>query len=256
MTNDSRPLILYADGKEVADGCRIRVQGRSNMTLFPDCYIVSIYNVSSQDASRISNARRITVTGEDNSVFCYGEIADRYLHTSDLAAVTSLTIADGKTFWETTVAKSVGAGSTVRSAINAIKGSCQFGAFIADDVKMLRGQTFVGRLADQISVMAKTLGARAFFTHGMIHIVKPGQAANIVTIPESDLLDESSTADGILILKTKVKGYPVGVIASYGRRRYRLIAQAINADNWSGLWQAELMLLDETLLGPDEMGGG
>ena len=256
MQNETRPLKLKVDGAGIAENLRIRVKGRSNMTLFPDCFLVDINNLSAKELEAVRRAKYLSAVGEDQSTICYGEITDIYLHQEDLAKVTSITVADGKAFWETKVSKSVGAGASVRSAINSICEGIPVGSFLADDVRMLRGQTFVGRLPDCISTLAKTLNARAYITRGMLHFTQAGKADDPVTIQEKDLTGNPSKASGILILKTKVKGFPVGIMVRYNGRMYRLISQTIDADNQSGLWQAELMLLDESELDYDGMGGG
>ncbi len=256
MINESRPLVLMADLKKVAEENRIRVQGRSNMTLLPDFFVIDVYNLSPEDRSVIDNAEIISVNGIDNSVFCYGEIEDIYVHPEETNEITTLVLSDGKKFWETVISRSVGAGAGVHDTIRNIMSNAAIGPILASDTRLVRGQVFVGRLAEAVSMMARSIKARAFITHGMVHITEKGRAEEVLTIPDNEIVDTPSQAGGIWLLRTKIKGYGVGTIAKMNGLEYRIVCQAIDADNYSGPWRSELTLVDEAMLSSYGMEGG
>ena len=42
LSNEYRPVSIYADGTKVAEDLRVRIKGSLNMTLFPDFFSIEI----------------------------------------------------------------------------------------------------------------------------------------------------------------------------------------------------------------------
>ena len=249
LYNESRPLRIFADGTEIAKENRIRVQGRSNMTLLPDFYLASIYNLSEEDITILNFAKKINITAEGNSLICCGEIESVYAHEEGTNEIHDVSISDGMTFWNASVDTSVGKGSWVKDSVRMILSGVEFGSFLCDDVRMPRGQVFSGRLADCVSTMARSLGARAFITKGVLSFIASGRSVNTRTLREDDLILNPKIINGGMIVKTKVGGYSVGEVIEYGNAKYRVVSQGISLDNFSGDWNTEMILINEKTVG-------
>ena len=87
-------------------------------------------------------------------------------------------------------------------------------------------------------------------------MVEKGRSEIIMTINETDIIDDPSFATGICIVRTGIKSWPVGAIVSFRGKNYRLASQEINADNFRGTWETKLVLVDEDYLDEDGMDGG
>ena len=226
------------------------------MALIPDFFMIDIYNLSSTDLSTIRDAATVSAYAENGSMLCYGEIDDVYTRLDGQNTVTTVAIADGKTFWASRVSQTIGGGSGYRDALATIMKGALVGPWLAREGRLPRGQTFTGRLADNVSMLAKTASARAFLTRNVVYVVEKGRASDIITIEESDITGETSYADGVVMLRTKVKGYPIGVIARRGNKSYRLVSQKISADNFKGDWRSDVLLVDEDQVDVYGMEGG
>lgn len=251
-----REMTVRADSVQIAKNIRITVKGRSNMTLFPDLFLIDFYNLSDQDYSILKRAKKIEVTGEKKSLMLSGELEDLYSHRGGNNSMLTATVSDGKTLWEKTINKSVGGGSGVRSAIAALLDGYPFGAFIADDVRFPRGQAFTGKAPPHISMLAKTANGRAFVTRGMVHVVRKGSASITTELKEDDVLNSPTGAEGVYMIRTKMRGYLVGTYVKLEGKKYRLVAQSIEMDNFEGPWRSELTMIDESFLSVTGMEGG
>ncbi len=257
LYNDQRPITILADGQNVLEDYRIRIKGSSNMTLLPDLFVVDVYNMPDDAMAQIRIAKYLAASGTEGSLFCYGEIQDIYTRQEDHNIVTSVVIADGQSFWESPITASYGAGmSVMQTILNMTKDVIPLGSFLTKDLKFPRGQCFDGKLAYAISDLAKAVNARAFVTNEALHVVAKGQATNLLTIPDDEILLDPAYADGICVLKTIVKGYPVGMLYEIEGKQWRLIKQVIEGDNQTGPWRSELTLVDENALSDVGMGGG
>jgi len=256
MIYDQRPMQVYADGVEVAKDLRKYLRGKTVMSLMPDFYVLDISGLSDNDLAFIRYSKQIKVVGEDKSVLCIGSIEEIYQHQEDMIEKTTIALSDGMDFWETVANASIGKGASVRSTMGTLLSGFSLGSFIADDNRFSRGQAYCDRLPDVISTLAKSVNARAFYTQAQVHVVKKGAAASIIDIPDKEILNNPGFSNGVCTLKTKVKGYPVGLLATIeGKsKKYRIFSQSINADCWEGDWVSELLLVDENEV--DDMGGG
>ena len=256
LINEYRPMTLKADGREIASELRIRVRGTANMTLLPDLFLIDIYNLSDEERALIELASAMSAEDEENACLCYGEIEDVYTHPEESNTITTVVLIDGKDFWSKKVFRTIGRGSGVRETLTELLGDGTMGFYAAENPRLLRGQTFSGKLPEIVSMLAKTANARAFYTHGAVFVTQRGQADNILAIDENDVIEDPSYAEGVVILKVHVKGYAVGTLTNYRGSRYRLASQTINADNQKGSWETELILVDEGCLSAYGMEGG
>lgn len=226
------------------------------MTLLPDLFLIDVYNLTDEDMATISLSETMSAENDKGAILCYGEIEDVYSHPEETNTITTIVLVDGKKFWSRNISKTIGAGSSVRNTLQNIMDGFRLGFFAASDVRLVRGQTFSGKLPDAVSMLAKTVNSRAFYTHGAVYVVQKNQALNILTIEEDDVIDDPSYAEGVLFLRVKVAGYSVGTIFHYNSHLYRLVSQKIDADNKSGPWWTELTLVDEESLSAYGMEGG
>ena len=256
LTNEYRPLVLKADGQQIAAELRIRVRGTANMTLLPDLFLIDIYNISNEERATLDLASTLSAEDEQNACLCYGEIEDVYSHPEETNTITTVVLVDGKKFWDQKIFRTVGGGSGVHETLTEILDDGIMGFYAAENPRLFRGQTFSGKLPEAVNMLAKTVNARAFFTHGAVFVAQKGQAENIVTIDESEVLEDPSYAEGVVILKVKVHGYTVGTIMKWDGHPYRLASQTINADNQKGSWKTELTLVDEGSLSAYGLEGG
>ena len=171
LLNETRPLWLKADNTEIAKDKRIRVKGRSNMTLIPDFFMVDIYNLSEEDELSLRNAERLSVFGESMIILCSGEIQEIYTHVEQSNEIITVSISDGMKFWKSRADIAVSSGVWCRDAIKTILKNAKFGLFLCDDFRMPRGQTFSGRTADFINEFAISLSARAYILNNTLNIV-------------------------------------------------------------------------------------
>lgn len=223
------------------------------MTLLPDLFAVQIYNMSDEDLSSLTENRKISVSGETGGLLCSGEIDDMYTKQDGPNMVTYISVSDGKDFWRTKVSKSLGGGSTIKDVLRSIITNAKMGEFTADDVRLIRGQTYSGRLAECVSMLAKSANGRAYITNGTVFVTAKGKSAEVVVLNDDDIILDQDTATGARMVKTKLKGFPVGALIELGNTQYRLVSQKFDGDNFEGAWDSYLILIKDSSF---EMEGG
>ena len=253
VLDEFRPLTVKAGDAQIADNQRIRVQGSKNMTLFPDFFQVEIYNMTDEDLASLTDSQIVSVYGEEGGLICTGKLDDMYTKQNGANITTTISVVDGQDFWRSKVVKTLAGNSSVKTAYQNIIQNAKIGAFTAEDKKIIRGQTYCGRLADCVSMLAKSVNGRAYITNGTVFVTTKGMSAEIVSLSDSDVILDQDTAEGALIVKTSVKGYPVGALVEIGNAKYRLVSQKFDADNFEGAWDTYLILINEALF---ELEGG
>ena len=254
--NDIRELVAVCDGERVFIDKRIQVKGRACMTLLPDFFLVVVYNMSEEDVALLRNKKVLKICTKENAVICSGEVEDIYSHYDGTNQIFEVSISDGQTFWESRINKTVGGGASFSTTLLNILEGARMGSYLADDIRFVRGQTFVGRLADAVLSIVKGVSARAFISDNVLHVVAKERSEIIVKIMEDDLVEDPNYANGVCIVKTGVKSWPVGMLHELRDKRYRLVSKTISADTFRGDWQVELILVDEDELDKDGMEGG
>lgn len=250
-----RDLALTANGERIAAGFRIHVNGMACMTMLPDTYMIDVYNMSSGDLSLVRRYGQLSLSG-GGSVICSGSVQDIHQHMDDGSDLTTIIVADGQDIWSTRVSRTIGAGAGVRSALNALLGPSRLGSFLAEDIRLPRGQTFDGGLADIVTVLARTVGARAYVSRGLVHFAVPGKAPEAIRLTDEDLVSDPEYAEDVCNVYTRVRGYPVGALVSLNDQDYRLVSQSVDADTSKGPWRSVLTLISEDILKRDGMEGG
>ena len=223
------------------------------MTLLPDFFTIDIYNLPDVEESLIRNGKIMYALGFDNSTLCYGTIEDIYSHVEGANDVISVSISDGQEFWDAKVNKTISAGVRIKETIAAILKGAVIGSYLADNPRLVRGQTLSGSLPQIVQNMASGVNARAFISHGAVHIVGKGQSNDVVTVRDDEIISVPGYANGVCIAYVKVKGFAVGSMIYFKDGYYRLVAQAVDADNFNGTWQTQLILVDESQV--ENMGG-
>ena len=255
MTENLREVHVLCDNIQIFNGCRIRIRGRMNMTLLPDFFLVDVYNPSKSDLPVVKNFGTMTIRGKSN-VLCSGEVEDVYMHRKGSNEIYSISVSDGQTFWEAKISSSVGPGALFSATVEHILTGAKMGSFLATDARFVRPQTFNGRLADIVRDIAVGIHARAFISKNVLHVVENGRSESIVVVNSGEVIANPNSATGVTILRTEVKGWPVGMLVNYLGKNYRLVSQEINADSFEGTWETELTLVDESYLDENGMDGG
>ena len=112
------------------------------------------------------------------------------------------------------------------------------------------GQAFFGRTAAALEILAAAAAADVWLSPA--GVVFSGKEERNVTLflPENMLLSSPTFADGHTILTTDMVGWPAGSYLRYTWqgtvREGRLHARSIDADNVSGPWKSELMILNHS----------
>lgn len=254
--DEFRPLAIKAGTTLIAEGQRVRVQGSRNMTLLPDFFVVDVYNLTEDDIAALNDSRMLSVYGQDERLICSGEVDDIYTALRGVNEVSTLSVVDGKSFWETKIAKAVGGGSSVKTTYEKLIENASIGEFNANDVRMIRGQTYSGRLADCISMLAKSVHARAYITNNTVYVSAKGRSAEKIVLDDADIINSYSVANGVKVIKTILKGYPIGAIVVFDNKQYRLVSQKIDGDNFEGAWDSHLILVNEKEISEGGMEGG
>ena len=236
------------------------------MALMPDLFELDVYNFPNRDLNTLRNAKVIAVCGDGMSSLCEGKLEEIYTHIDSGKSITTILISDGMDFWKSSISLSIAGGNSVESTIRKIVASCtnpaKIVSYIAQDMRLIRGQVFHGRAADYVSTLAKSVGARAFMVRNGISIVRRGAYSMSVNLSEDDMPDGVSEANGAFIVRLRdIVAYPVGQMAIIENRRaqYRIICQSFECDTQQGAWTTSLILVDEEhMLETDgnEWGGG
>lgn len=257
MLSEYRPIWVYADENEIATDLRVRVKGRSNLTLLPDFYTVEIYNISATDESYLRNARTITVKVDRESIVCTGIIEGIYTHEERANTVTTVSVSDGGDFWQKTVNISIGKGASVFDVIRTIvDGSATIGVFLCEDIRMPRGQVCSGRVAEIVETFARSLHARAYITENVLNLVSKGSVTNTFNLNAEDTIGSLDTMDGVYVLKIKGRSFSVGDYIGYQGKNMRIIARAVSLDSQEGDWDIEISMVEDSMFTIEEMEGG
>ena len=222
------------------------MQGSKNMTLFPDLFAVEIYNMSDEDMGALTNSGKISIFGETGGLLCSGEVDDMYTKQNGPNRVTTISVSDGRAFWRSKVFVTFSGGAMASQVLHSMTTGVRLGSITADDVKFMRGQTYTGRLADCVAMLAKSMHGRAYVTNESLFITAKGRSAEVVSLNEEDVVLDQDSATGARIIKTTIKGFPVGALVEIGNAKYRLVSQKIDADNFGVAWDAYLILINDS----------
>ena len=244
-----RSLTVLADGEEIAAGCPVLLEGGSRMTLRPGCFLLRIENLRESMASRLSGCENLEVRS-GLSVLVSGTRADAHTCRRDGNAVTEAVIAPGLALWRSAVSLTLPPGmrisETARAVLRASGTETALAGFTGTDRVFSRPQSFFGRTAEALAVLAAAADAEAVPAPGGVVFTGKADRAVSLELPEGDLLSApEETADGT-ILRTSMTGWPVGAGIRYawqGRTgEGRILSRSLRAENGSGPWESVLLI--------------
>lgn len=260
---DIRQLSAFVDEVQIAIDQRIRLKGRGTISLKPDLWLVDIFELGRDDYDRLQDGKEIKIVGEDDSVLCEGKIDEVYVHTDDGKEITTITVADGIDFWESFINLSFGGGNDVDKTIRYIVSRCsapvKISNIIAKKQVIVRGQVFQGRTVNYVRDLAKSVNARAFLTRNSLSILDHRVQSATIDMTSGDEIASMAYSNGVVVARlTLMKGYQIGqlVLLPDTISKYRLICQSVDADNFKGNWQTELIMLDDDMITDSDWSGG
>ena len=249
MQELSRNLQLFADDRELAMGCRMLLLSHESLSLIPQLFYLRILDLSESSAAVLAASAHIEVRSS-GSVLASGSPVEVLTRLEQGRKVTSLTFSPGYAFWNASVSLTVPAGmpvsSVIRSVLEAGDTGISLAAFRAQDIRLSRPQSFFGRAAGALSVLASAAGANAFLSPAGVCVADRTPADPSLIFSEDDLLAPPVFTGDRTILSVPVTGWPLGTWSRYtwkgSSRTGRLISRMIHADNVSGPWKSELEL--------------
>ncbi len=250
MPDLSRKLTVIADGEPVTGFNHARLTGTDRVGLYPMPFTLRLWNLSGSDCRLLSAAKEVSVR-HDSSVLASGRISDVFKQTVPEGTVTEVVFSAGLFLWEAPVSLSVEAGVSVSDTVRRILAASGTGtallSFPGEDPVRARGQAFFGRTAECIEEALSATGARGYLTDAGLCVVPASGLPVSMALSDSDLIDAPvRTGSGLLVLRTKPTGWPLGkrISVSWQGERYEglVTERSVDADNLEGNWQAELIV--------------
>ena len=244
-----RSLEVYADGRQIAQGCRLRLTGSETLSLRPGFFLLTVWDLSPSSASLLSAARRLEIRS-GSSILASGDICDVHTGTCQGRQITEAGFSPGLSLWESSVSLSVPSGTSLSDTVRALLSASGTGiplvSFTGTEQSFSRGQAFFCRTASALETLAAAANAFAWLSPA--GLVLSGKKDRNVTLflPDVLLLSAPSFVRGCAILTTSMVGWPAGSCLRYTWQgtggEGRLLARSIDADNDSGPWKSELMI--------------
>lgn len=253
MTSELRPMALYADGVQIADGARLHLQGRATMSCAADRWTLTLTGYDDADLAALRRASLVSVTAEEESTVAQGAVEDLVTQVQNGVETCTAVLADGAAFCQGHCSVAIRGGTTLEESLRTLLAHCDAPLPLVTPVhgesRFSRGQAFFGRTVHAVRALAKSAGYRAYVTHGGLYLAKRGLSPAVLRLGEEMLLDTPARLDGVTIVKTPVVGFQPGhcliLPGESNGATYRVIAQAIDADSYAGAWVCETVLLDE-----------
>ena len=244
-----RNLRLFADGLEMAQGCRMTLTARSGVTIFPNLHRLKILDLSESSAATLSGARQIEVRS-GNSILAFGRLIEALTRTSGGERITDLVFSPDFPLWQASVSLTVPAGMRASEAVLRLLIASESGmplaAYAAMDYSPSRPQAFFGRACDALSLLAETVNADAFVSPSGLCISDRFPRNPGLFLSKADLLTEPIQTGSRLLLTTSMTSWQIGSFArvEWEGRSWtgRIVSSFLQADNVSGPWRAELEL--------------
>ena len=273
-----RSLRVFADGREIAQSCRIRLSLMESMSLLPALYSLEIENLSEASEALFSAASIVEVhsggadssSSKSPSANHSGGVSERssvspssHAGSSILASgsflsvfprirsgrrILSVSFSPGMALWQSAVSLSLTGGMRVSETIRAILAASdtgiQLSAFLAEDRFLSRPQAFFGRACDALRLLAESVRARICLTPAGLCVVDPSLQSPTLFLPEDALRSDPVFLPGRCILSTEAAGWPLGTCLRFrwkGTTHQGLLsARMLNLDNGDGPWQSQL----------------
>lgn len=245
-----RDLHLFADGREIAAGCPLRLEARESLTLRPALHHLEIRDLPPSPEALLARAKRVELRSGP-SVLAFGEPLDCLTRTVAGRRITSLVFSPGLSLWTASLSLSLAAGMKVSDSLRAVLAACGAGvplaAFAAEDRTLPRPQAFFGRACDALTTLAETADADVFLSPAGVCVSGRSPRDPVLILPEAALLCDPIPAGNRLIFSTSLLGWPLGAFVriSRGGRAWtgRLVSRLLQADNRDGPWRSELEMV-------------
>lgn len=118
MESIIRDLHLFADGQELAQGCRMLLHSHETLSLIPQLFRLEILDLSDSSSAVLSAAHSVEVQSS-GSILTSGEVIDVLTRTESGRKLTEVSFSPGYSFRNATVSASIPPMS-VRRMIEAI----------------------------------------------------------------------------------------------------------------------------------------
>ena len=249
MPDFSRDLRLFADGTELAHGCRMTLTAGSALSLRPALHHLAVRDLSDSSAAFLSGVQRIEICS-GLSVIASGELSEALTHISGGKRITELVFSPGLSLWQSSVSLSVPGGTrvsdTIRSLLSASASGLSLAAFVAEDRPIARPQAFFGRTCDALALLADTAEADIWVSSAGVCVSGRSFDNPSYVLTDSDLLSAPVLTGNRLLVTTAMMGWLIG---SFVRVEWqgnawegRIVSSLIQADNKDGPWKSELEL--------------
>ncbi len=250
-----RGLRIFADGREIAQSCRIRLSLMENMSLLPALYSLEIENLSETSEALLSAASSVEVhSGETvssisgSSILASGSVLSVFPRIQSGRRILSVSFSPGWALWQSAVSLSLTGGmrvsDTIRAILTASGTGIQLSAFLAEDRRLSRPQAFFGRACDALHLLAESVRARICLTPAGLCVVDPSLQSPTLFLPEDAFRSDPVFLPGRCILSTDAAGWPLGTCLQFRWKgsSYQglLSARMLNLDNGEGPWQSQL----------------
>ena len=250
MSDLDRSLVVLADGEPVTGFVHARLTGRDALGLYPQAFLLKLWNLSDPDYYRIAAAKAVSVKHGD-SVLASGTVTDLYREIVPEGTVTKVVFSLGIGLWEAPVSLSVEAGVSVSETARRILEASGTGivllSFPGEDPVRSRCQAFYGRAAECVEEALSAAGARCCLTPSGLCVVPSSGLPVSMELSDADLIDAPSrVGNNLVVLRTRVTGWPLGKQVSVkwkGQAFEGLVTErSVDADNLEGNWQSELLV--------------
>ena len=249
MKNLIRDLHVFADGREVAQSCRMRLTARENLSLLPQLFQLEIENLSASSSVLLPSARSVEVRSGD-SVLASGSPVSSCSRRRLGRSLFSLSFSPGMALWQSSVSLSAGmsVSDSVRAVLSASGTGIPLAAFSADDAFLTRPQSFFGRTCDALRMLADTVHAEAYLSSAGLCLIDHSRAsAPTLILPEDALLSDPVYLPDRIILSTEPKGWPLGTVVGFTWQgqscQGMLVSRLLSLDNVEGPWLSQLEVL-------------
>ena len=250
QTDLSRSLSVFADGEPVKGFNRAWLTGSDSIGLYPMPFVLRLWSLSDEAYYSLSAAKEISVAHEE-SVLAAGTITDCCRRAVPEGTVTEIVFSAVIRLWEAPVSLTVEAGVPVSETVKRILSASGTGlsllSFPGEDPVRFRGQAFCGRAAECVENALSAASARCCLAPAGLCVIPSSGLPVSMELSEEDLLDlPVPVGSGLLLLRTRVTGWPLGKMVSVRWREQSATGlvreRSVDADNTEGKWQAELLM--------------
>ena len=213
-----RSLTILADDVPLSGFVRARLTGRDALGLYPMPFTLQVWNLSEEDYLTLVSAKVLSIRNGD-SMLASGSVSDTCRRTVAEGTITEVVFSAGLRLWDAPVSMSVEAGvsvsETVRRILSASGTGIRLLSFPGNDPVRTRGQAFCGRAAECVEEALSAAGTRGYLTEAGLCIVPVEGLPVSMALSSDDLLDKPvAVGDGLLLLRTRVTGWPLGKMIS------------------------------------------